>query len=358
MKRYRPVKLAVFALAVGASIGRSDSIYLYNQDGSAALKPFRENVTLLRAKGDALIFRTGSGLEQTIEIAKISQLSVTTDASLTEAEDAYVSQKFDAAVDLYQKALRSGEAWKVQWITPRLSKAAAQTKRFDAALSAFIGFAKIDPPAALAHKPELPAKGSKFLDDASKQLEASVREAASDGEKQALLSLLLDIQMQRGDTAAAESTADALLSMKGSSDDPRLASMVVSIRIDQAEYELRAGRPERVAGILNPIRARISAAENQAKALYLLARADAALAGNDPGRQFDAAISFMRVASHFASVDGKPYVAQSMLDAASLCRKCGQVETARSLYRQIVAEFAGSPFAKDAAEQQSQLSQQ
>ena len=67
----------------------------------------------------------------------------------------------------------------------------------------------------------------------------SLRDAASNSEKQALLSLLLDVQMQRGDTASAETTATTLMSLGGTTGyainpardlPPRIAHSILPIR--------------------------------------------------------------------------------------------------------------------------------
>ncbi len=356
MLRYRLTfaGLAAVTLMTGALL-RADSIYLYNPDGSPALKPFRDNVTILKNKDRAFVFRTGSGLEQEIEFDKVARITVTADPALTEADDAYILQNFDKAVDSYLKAMRTNDAWKIQWITPRLSNAAAKTNRFDAALTAFLGYAKIDPPSAIGSKPTLPAKGSKYLDDAAKQIEAATRTATSDGERQALTSLLLDIQMQRGDQSAAELVANELSKLSGDLADPRIAGMIVGIRLDQANSEISAGRFDKVAVLLEPVRGKITVPAQQARAMFLLARAARATAGEDKTKLTDAAISFMRIPAHFGTLEGKPFVGEAMIEAAKINQLIGDSESAKAIYQQLQSEFANTALAQQAAQSLSEL---
>jgi tetratricopeptide (TPR) repeat protein len=344
------VKFAFFiaVAGLGGAAARADSIYLLNPDGSAALKPFRDNVTILRHKDKTLVFRSASGMEQALEFDKIARLSITADTVLSRADDAYTSGHYDEAVDLYLKAMRTNEAWKIEWMTPRLSQAAAKTGRFDAAMTVYIGYARIDPLSAIAMKPTLPQKGSKFLDEAAKQLDAALRTAASDGEKQALLSLLLDVQMQRGANEDAEATATQLTALTGESADPRVAGMIVGIRLDQAASEIGAGRFDRVAPLLDPIRDKLTEPAKQAHAMFLLAQARRGLAGDSKVKRLDAAIAFMRVVAHFQNVEEKPYVAESLLEAAKINETIGDSDSARLLYEQIAVEFAATPIAQEA----------
>lgn len=342
-----------FALAgvalVSASLARADSIYLFNPDGSPRLTPYWENVTILRHEGQSLLFRTASGTESSIEFDKVARILVASDPALSEGDDAYVLGQFDKAVDAYLKAIRSNDPWKVTYITPRLAKSADKTRRFDAAVTAYIGHALTDPPTAIQNKPKLPAKGSRLLDEAAKQLDTATRTAGQSSVKQALLSLLLDVQMARGDQAAAEATANQLTSITGDQRDPRVAQMLASIKLDQASVEIAAGRFETVAPLLESVRASLTDPAQQSRALYLLAQAAKGAAGNDKSKLMDAAIAFMRVAAHFNATAGKPLVGESLLEAARISRALGDTAAAEKLLQQIQSEFADTPVAQQAA---------
>lgn len=333
----------------------ADSIYLYN-NGSPMMTPFRENVTILRITNQAMVFRTASGSEQEIALEKVARISVSADPALSAADDAFVLGQHEKAVDAYLKAIRSSEAWKIRWVTPRLLQAATKANRFDAALSAFLSAARIDPPSAVANKPPLPPKGSKLLDEAVKQIEPALRTAANNPEKQALLSLLLDIQIQRGDSSATEAIATQLSAIEGGEADPRLANMLVGIRFDQASAELAAKRYHRVAEILAPVRSKLSSPAQQARAMYLLAQAQQGLAGNDAAKQLDTAIDYMRIVAQFGVAEGRPFVAESLLEAAKINHAIGDAAAAKLLFQQVQDEFAGTSSASEAARLQNELS--
>ena len=316
-----------------------------------------ENVTILLVKGDNLVFRTPGGEERERPLKNVFKINVTNDAALNAAEDAYAQKQFDKAIEGYQKVSRAGDAWKVTWAVPRLLDAAGKANRFDAALAGYIGLAKVDPAAAATIRPTLPAKGSKFLDDAARDLDVAARGATKDGERQALLSFLLDVHMARGDQAAAETTVDQLLKIAGTNaNDPKLVGMVAGIRLGQARVAFEAKKYKDVAAAIDAAAPRLTDPKQQAEALYLRAEAQLGLAkADDRVAQLDAAIGFMRVAAHFRDVEGQPFVAQSLLRAADALQSAGDVAEARSLCQQVNAEFAGTPFAAQATERLAKL---
>lgn len=356
MQRFRPrLALLLIALITSAEPLRADDIYLFGNGGEYQLTAFRQNVKILRADGARIVFRSTTGSEQSIEYEKILRIAVTGDPSLTSGDDAYALQEWDKAVDHYLKAIRTADAWKVQWITPRLSNAAKKTNRFDAGVTAYLGFARIDPAAAIHAKPALPAKGSKFLDDAAKQIDTSLRSAASDGEKQALLSLLVDVQMARGDTAATELAANQLMSIAGETTDPKLASMVIDIRLEQAKAEVQAGRATKVADLIRPIQSKLTDPPRQATAQFVLAQASQIAAGQDKTKLLDVAIDYMQIAAIFESAENRPMVGESLLAAAMINEQIGETDAARSLYGQIELEFPATPVAQTARSRRQQL---
>lgn len=352
--RFRFACLTCVALVI-SSAARADSIYLFNPDGSPRLDAYWNNVTILRMKDGALLFRTASGTESSIGFDKIARLTVGADPVLTEADDAYLLSNFEKAVDGYLKSIRTNDAWKLKYITPRLATAAAKTKRFDASMTAYIGYAQLDPAAALQHKPALPAKGSKLLDEAAKQLDTALRTAGDNATKQALLSLLVDVQMTRADQAGAEAAASQLTALTGDQADPRIAAMLVGVKLDQAAAEITAGRFEKVAPLIDSVRGRLVEPRDQSKALFLLAQASRGAAGSDRKKLLDAAIAFMRVAAHFEAVEGKPLVGEALLEAAKTSGALGDTETTTRLCEQIEADFPATPIAAQAATLREQV---
>ena len=343
-------------LAIAVTI-HADDIVTFSVDNRTPGNTMT-GVTISSIKGDTIVFRTAGGEERTQPLKKIFKLTVAGDLAFTAAEDAYVGKQFDKAIDGYQKVARGADTWKIVWAVPRLMDSAEKTKRFDAALAGYIGLAKVDPDAASAIRPALPAKGSTFLDDAARDLDTAVRGAKSHPERQALLSLLLDVQLARGDQAGAEATVDQLLKLAGpNANDPKLASMVAGIRLGQARVAFEAKRWADVANAIDVAAPHLVEPKLQAEALYLRAESKSGLAkSDDRDGRLDAANAFMRVAAHFGDVEGKPFVAQSLLRAADLLASIGDVAEARLLCEQVNVEFANTPFSAQASERISRFS--
>lgn len=347
--RFAPAILAVALLP--AAVARADEVIVYGVDNRTPGAKL-ENVTILTIRGENLVFRSPSGEERERPLKNVYKLSVNNDLALTAAEEAYVNKQYDKAIDGYQKAARSSDGWKVQWSVPRLLDSAAKTKRFDAALGGYIGLARIDPAGAAAIRPELPPKGSKFLDDAARDLETAARSATKDPEKQALLSYVLDVQLARGDQSAAEATVDQLLKLAGpNANDPKLAGMVANIRLGQARVAFEAKRWPDVESAIEAAAPHLVDPKLQAEALYLRAEAQFGQAKpDDRNARLDAALNFARVAAHFRDVEGRPFVAQSLLRAADVLQSVGDAAEAKSLCEQVAKEFADTPFAAQATQ--------
>lgn len=352
-----PFAIFCFALAACTSVASADEISIFSVDNRTPGQKL-DGVTITGIKGDNLVFRTAGGEERERPIKNIFKVGVTGDLALNTAENAYVEKQYDKAIDGYQKVARGADAWKIVWSVPRLLDAAEKTKRFDAALTGYIGLAKIDANAAAAIRPALPAKGSKFLDDAARELETAARAATKDAEKRALLAFLLDVQLARGDQAAAETTVDQLLKYAGpdAQNDPQLAAMVAGIRLGQARVASEAKRWPEVLAAINAAAPRLVDPKQQAEALYLRAEATLGQAKTgDTQARLDAALAFMRVVAHFRDVEGAPFVAESLLKASEALEGGGDVAGARTLCEQIAAEFPDTPFAAQANERASRL---
>lgn len=350
MRHHRIILGLAASFVLVGGVARADEITVYSVDNKTPGTKF-DNVTILAVRGESLVFRTAGGEERDRPLKSIFKLVTNNDAALTAAETAYVDKQWDKAIDGYQKVARAGgEPWKVVWSVPRLLDAAGKNNRFDAALSGYIGLAKVDPAAAALIRPTLPAKGSKFLDDAVRELDVAARQATKDPERQALLSMLLDVQLARGDQTAAETIVDQLLKIAGPNvDDPKLAGMVAGIRLGQARVAFEAKRWPEVTKAIDAAAPRLIDPKQQAEALYLRA---ASMLGqtkpDDKPARLDAAIAFMRVVAHFQEIEDKPFVGQSLLGAADALESVGNINEARSLCEQTVAELPDTPYAAEA----------
>ena len=349
--RPHPTIVAFAAIFLLGGPARADEITVYSVDNRTPGTKF-DNVAVLAIRGENVVFRTSGGEERERPLKSVFKLAINSDLALTAAENAYIDKQWDKAIDGYQKVVRGGgDAWKTVYAVPRLLEAAEKTKRFDAALAGYIGLARVDAVAASAIRPALPAKGSKFLDDAAKDLDIAARQAVKAPEKQALLSLLLDVQLARADQTGAEATVDQLLTLAGpNTDDPQLAGMVAGIRLGQARVAFEAKRWLEVTKAIDAAAPRLIDPKLQAEALYLRASAMLGVAkADDKPARMDAAIAFMRVVAHFADTEGKPFVGQSLLGAADALESVGDINAARTLCEQTIAELPDTPHATEAA---------
>lgn len=357
---YRAQILRAFVLAGCAAfpaIASADDLYV-STNGSFTATPTNPGVTIVRIADGMLVYRTAANTERSVKAADVLYIRAVNDAPFDAAEQAFNGGDFDKAADGYLRILREGgDGWKQRRAAARLAVAAAKTNRFEAALAAYVAQAKFDP--AAATKPKLPARGSRYLDDAIKLLEPASRAATNDAERSALLSLLVDVQLAKGDQVAAATSTDRLAAAApttpGGAADTTAAA---EARLAQARSALASGQIEKVASIIESAAPLLAAAPQQAEALALIARGKSAAAdaSKDPAARRDAAIAWLRLIAHFGSTPaGEPYFAEAMLAAAQQQAAAGDVEAARSLYGQLIAERAGSPAATLAAERVARL---
>ena len=347
----------VLAFSLTAASALAEDLVQFGPDGVPRTTPLWKDVTITDVVDGKVNFKTLSGTQQSVEASSVAKIISPKDPLITQADEAFIAGKFDAAIDAYTKTIDAGATWKVQWVAPRLTAAAQKTNRFDAALAAYVALARVDPTAATTGKPKLPAKGSAFLDEAARTLQSSARGAGNDAQRQALLSLLLDVQLAQGDQADAEATIDQLLKLAGdSASDPKLAALVGEIRLGQARVALEAKRYADVAKAIAVAAPRLTEPHQQAEAFFL--RGSAALAQAKPGDKpalLDAALDFMRVVAHFDDVDGRPFVAQSLLAASDALEQAGEPLAARAACASLIAEMPDSPLAAAAKSRVARL---
>jgi hypothetical protein len=345
------------ALALASTNALADEIFPLSSTGSPL--PAQKIISVLRIDGSEIVVKTIAGNEKKFNLASVQRLTVESDPSLSAAESAFVGGKWREAVDGYLRAIRSAETWKTQYAAPRLIAAAAKSNRFDAAVAGYVALSRVDAGSAARNKPALPGKDSAFLQEAATTLEAAVRSAAAAPQKQALLSLSLDVEMARGNVAGAERAVEQLLALIGDGPaDPKLAGMVGDIRLGQARLAMQNKRYADVQTALTAAGPHLSEPRQQAEALYLKAQATGGMTRPDDSQaQLDVALAFMRVVAHFGSADGRPFVASSMLEAGASLERAGRAADARLLYDQLSAEFPDSAEAAEAAARSARLTQ-
>ncbi len=361
----------IFATLVLATLGwvvaaaPADVIYLNRggADRGPQADPLSKDASIVRIEKDQLVFRI-AGNETSRPLDRVAMIQVTNDPALSAGDAAFVSGDFNKAVENYLRVVRGPADWRIRYAAPRLIEAAGDLKRFDAAVAGYVGLVRVDPAAAAVRKPALPAKGSKFLDDAAKELDQALRAATSEPQKQALLAFQLDIHQARSDEAASASTLEQLLKVAGgeAAKDPANAALLASIRLSQARIALTKKQPADAAKVIESHQSAFADPTQQAEALYMLAQAKEGLAkeglakeapagepqATDIAALQDAALAYMKVVAHFARAEGSPFVADSLLRAAQLQEKINDVDAARAMYAQLSEEFPDSPAAGDA----------
>ena len=353
MNTRRPI-LAVCICVAGASaspFARADEIVLAAADGHSPGQRIAD-VTIRKIEGDNLFYAQSNGVDASRPLGRVLQIAMPADPNFTAGEGAYAGGNLPSAVDGYLKALRTNDAWKIRRAAPRLIEAAGVAKRFDAAVAGYVAYAKLDPAAAAGSKPALPERGSAFLDDAAKQLDAAVRAAATDPERQALLALALDVQLARADQTSAQAIADQLAKLAGANgpNDPALAALAANVRLSQARLAITAGRFADANAAIDTAAPQLTDPRQQAEALFIRAEAQAGLiTPNDSNARLDAAAAFMRVVANASANDGEPFISDSMLRAATLLADAGDVAGAKALCTQLASEFPSASATTEAA---------
>lgn len=326
---------------------RADTVW--TSGGQLKIAPAR----IIRIQGDRLYYEMG-GRETSRELGQIYQIEVDGEPVLNAAEEAWVKEDWNAAVDGYVKSARStaagSKAWLAQWSTVRLIQSANKAGRLDAAVSGYLVLLSSQPDLAGKYKPTLPEK-STFLDSAVTQTEAKLKEPRlPDAAKRALLGFLLELHRARGDLKKAAEVAEQLGDSGALSpqDQAELALGQARIALDQKNYA-------EVARVVESRRSIFVDPNQQADALFLVAEAKSKLAKDDKNALKDAALAYMRVVAHFSNVDGKPRVAASLLRTADLYQQLDEPQTALKLYERLIADFPTDPAAREAKQKADAL---
>ena len=340
-------RLALLALSI-ASLARADTVWL----GDAPPGTPRADVRILRVQAGKLYYEF-QGRETDQPLARIHRMNVTGEDAFNTAEEAYLTQKFDAAVDGYQKTVRAtNKPWLKDWATLRLVDAATKSNRFDAAVTAYIAIVLKDPATATQSKPALPEGKSAFLDTAAKEIELATKQKLTDDQAIPLLTMLVDVQRQRGD-AAAESKADEALFtiLSKNPDNPDIAPAIARRKLQSAMRKLESKDYAGAAAEVKQNAKMFIDPSLQADALYILAEASYANATskNDPAALQDAALAYMRLVANCKDAPGSPRVAYALLKTGEISEALKDNAAAANLYGQVVTQFPSDPAAVKAA---------
>jgi TolA-binding protein len=325
-----------WAIAIATISVRADSIFVGNLE--------RKNATIKELKGDMLVFDfNGRTTEQ--QAAKISRLVVPSETALTAAEEAYATQRWDDAVDNYQKAQKSAKQWVKDWSGMRLIDAAAKSGRFDAAASAYIAVLLKNPAVAAPLKPAMPDARSTFLDSAIADTNSALKDSKLTVEqRRALLGFLIELAQAKKDSTAEDAAYEQLAKLPGADvNDPTAKRVLARRKLSLATRALDAKNYTQAITEIESAKAMFVDPSQQAEALFILAEAQAAQAGTDSTRLKDAALAYMRVVALAKNESSHPRVVESLLKTAAILEKIGDTQSAQQLYAQIVSQYPDDP---------------
>ncbi|CAN5517114.1 hypothetical protein BH09PLA1_BH09PLA1_13060 [soil metagenome] len=309
-----------------------------------------------RIEGDRLFFEF-RGNERSLEIVKITRISVDGENALNAAEDALALDKADAALEGFQRVARAGSTaarpWLSEWASRRLLVVAQKSGRFDAAVAAYISRVMNENPSAVP-RPQLPDERSSYLDTASADVNAALSNPKiNDEQRVALLSFLVDLQRARNDPRAADVVATKLDEVLAKDPtNPQAARAIARRKLQAAQTALDRKDYRAALAEIETNRAQFTDPAQQADAMYLIAEArfgQAAAARQNPPAASDiaalqdAALSFMRVVAHFEDAPDRPRVAQSMLRTGQICELIGDATGATRAYAQLVQQYPDDP---------------
>lgn len=304
-------------------------------------------------RGSELQFTTTSGSESSRPLSQIKRITLDGEVALNAAEEAFVQESWDKAIEGYEKTLRATtKEWLKDWCSARLLESAGKAGRFDAAVRAFVELARKSPQAAEAMELPMPAANSAYLSDAIKLVhEASIDPKASAPAQAVLLKTLVKLNNAKGDEKGAAAAAERLVQLQAQLDpnSPEARRAVVLLKLKNLRVALAGKEYAKVVQTIREEGAVITEPADQAEALYCLAEAQAGLAANrtDPETWKEVALAYMRVVAHAPA--NAPQVPQALLKVADIhAQRLGDKPAATALYKQIQAQYPDQEAAKEA----------
>ncbi|HEY1922904.1 MAG TPA: hypothetical protein VGG44_09055, partial [Tepidisphaeraceae bacterium] len=254
------------------------------------------------------------------------------------------------------------KSWLKNYCQPFLTDAANKSGRFDKAVVGYIYLVMNQPAVAAQYRPAAPSSTSQYLDDAAKSLSAALDATdITQPQQTVLLSLLLDVDRARNDTAAIDAVATRLNKLVGNSTNPTAgvaSAALADAKLTEANTALSQKDFDRASSIIAESGDLFVDPARQADAMYILAQAREGQASskNDPNAWRDAAIAYMRVVAHFKDLPNSPHVADALLHAAAIIEnQLNQPPQALQMYQSIQTRFPNTDAAAKAATQASRL---
>lgn len=304
-----------------------------------------------------IVFTTTSGNSVDKDLASVVAMTIDDEPQFNQAQQDYAANRLDQAIDEFNQTIQNTDKpWLKAYCQPMLTDAAGRSGRFDLAVQGFIYLVLNQPATAAGVHLTVPPADSPYLDGAAKSLsDASNASGITPQQQAALLSLLLDVDHTRKDTAGIDDVASRLTKIAGNAGNPTADLALADAKLAEARDAVSRNDFDQAASIITNNGNLFVDVRHQADALFILARAreGQAKSKDDPGAWQDAAIAFMRVVADFKDTPGVPHVAESLLHTARILEAHLNLPAkALRIYQSVQAGF---PQTRDADEAGSQI---
>ncbi len=364
-KRWIHAAVTAAALLAAAPAGLlADTVWTRAPGGTA--KPFeRKGVKVQDVKDGELVFKVvASDRQDSKPLAEIWQVQVDDEPALSAAEASYAAEDFGKAATEYGRAM---DASKKTWVKFRAATrgidAAAKSNNFAAVVRGYATLVRTDPAAAVAHKPAIPKSAPGSLDAAVKEADRAANASGlSADQKNALLTLQLELARANGDNATASKLAELIT---GGGDGPASAAAprrgrtaaaggattaAANQRIQLALVAIGNNEFDKALKQINDAPEVFAHPEQQVDALFCLGEAKAGLAKADVEALKEAGLDYMRAVARAKSASlNSPRVPEALLKTAMIHEKIKAVDEAAILYRQIATEYKETDAGRNAA---------
>lgn len=345
------------AIVLSNSWASADAVWLKSGKGNAVAL---ENVKVIGAQNGTLTFTTASGNQTTRSLEVVPRIKLDDDPAFSAAEEAFDRGDWAAAAEGYRKVLAGHTRdWVKDRSSLRVLQAADKSGDFPAAVAGFVEMLQTNFALANDHKPAIPANKPDALAPAIAQVkQAAANPRLGSEQKTVLLNYLMEMYAAKGDTASARGVLQELGKVAPADmNSPEGRKLQADVKLAEARQALGDKQYASVVQTLEAGSGLFTDAQQQADALYLIAQAREGQAKADDADQLkDAAIAYMRVVATFKGVAGAPHVAEAMLHTAAIEEKLKNAQEALTLYKQVAAEFKGSPQATQAEQGVARLS--
>jgi TolA-binding protein len=320
-----------------------------------------KNITITKIAKDqgieSVFYTTESGSTRSKPLEVVVQMEAEGEAVFNQAETEFAKGDLKAAGADYRKALNSPKEWIKHRADVRLLGISSKTGDFLGAVEGFVQLAKKEPSSARQHQPAIASAQAAQLETAVGAVNKGLGGASTETQL-VLLPFLVELYNKQGNTSKAQATLDIMSKLQPQSagaGNPGAAAAAADAQLAakqaQAEVALtNAGKAltgqqyDKAIQEITSHSTAFSTPDLQARALFIIADAKAAQARTVDALE-DAALAYMRVVAFCKS---QPSAPDALYKTAVIEERLKKILEAKTLYTQIVNEFAGTKAATDA----------